>query len=323
MTMKARVVVLLLVATAACASTPAVSTSGVSTGSASTAQSSAASPSQPAGDLGELTSAQRTLALHIARTEAWTSQPAAPGVAPPGADPNTWPTNVDQVLVILTTHAAAMQFVGGGSAAYEMSLPVLVIRMFGRFSWVTSGPPGNSGNAIGTVATIVVNATTGQITDTGLEDGQNPALPAASVLYTRLRVPSTGAPASAQSPSEPPAQPPASVSTTVHPTPSGGHVVVTDEDGFGASGEVIDVTVGMVVEFDLQAWSPPPTVIDPAMTMQPSVLSPVSSSSAARTSTALFRAARPGLAYVLASEVGGCSKGACTEQGVTFYIQVT
>jgi hypothetical protein len=158
--------------------------SAASMGSAGPVQGLTGPSSQPASTLGELSSAQRALALQIARNEAWTSQPSSPGLTPPGADPNAWPTNVDQVSAIVTAHAAAMQFVGGGTAAYETSLPVLVIRLVGNFSWVTSGPPGHT-NATGTVATIVVNATTGQVTDTGLEDAQKPELPNASVLYTR------------------------------------------------------------------------------------------------------------------------------------------
>ena len=53
------------------------------------------------------------------------------------------------------------------------------------FTWVTSGPP-ESSNATGNVATIVVDATTGRTTDTGLEHADPTAtLPSASVLYTR------------------------------------------------------------------------------------------------------------------------------------------
>lgn len=86
---------------------------------------------------------------------------------------------------MLTTHTTALQFVGGGEEPGNGSLPVLVIRLIGDFSWITTGPPGSS-NAIGNVATIVVDATTGQVTDTGLEQSDPTAeLPAASVLYTR------------------------------------------------------------------------------------------------------------------------------------------
>jgi hypothetical protein len=87
---------------------------------------------------------------------------------------------------MLTTHAAAMQFVGGGEAPGNGSLPVLVIRLVGDFTWITTGPPGSS-NATGNVATIVVDATTGQVTDTALVLGDADAdLPTASVLYSRV-----------------------------------------------------------------------------------------------------------------------------------------
>jgi hypothetical protein len=90
---------------------------------------------------------------------------------------------------MVTTHATALQFVGGGEEPGNGSLPVVVIRLVGDFSWVTTGPPGSS-NATGNVATIVVDATTGQLTDTGLEQGDPHAqLPAASVLYSHVPEP--------------------------------------------------------------------------------------------------------------------------------------
>jgi hypothetical protein len=132
---------------------------------------------------GELTAEQRALALRTATTEAWSSPPSG-SVAPTGGanDQAAWPSNVDQVSAILTTHADAMQYVGatGGDTT-----PVLVIRLVGDFSWVTTGPPGH-GPATGNVMTIVIDAHTGAITDTGLEPQDPPRpLPDATVLFTR------------------------------------------------------------------------------------------------------------------------------------------
>jgi hypothetical protein len=132
---------------------------------------------------GELTVAQRELAMRIAKAEARTS-PASASSAPSTAANGQpgWPSNLAEVWAIVTTHADAMQYVGAAGGDTKL---VLVIRLVGNFSWITSGPPGH-GPATGNVMTIVADAHTGTITDTGLER-QNPpqALPDASVLYLR------------------------------------------------------------------------------------------------------------------------------------------
>ncbi len=123
--------------------------------------------------------------MRLAQTEGWGSRPSDPGLYPPGLDSSApgWPPDIQSASVILTTHADAMQYVGGGTEAGDGSRPVLVIRLIGDFSWITTGPPGH-GPVIGNVATIVVDATTGQDTDTGLESVNPPAgLPGATLLY--------------------------------------------------------------------------------------------------------------------------------------------
>lgn len=132
---------------------------------------------------GELTPAQRALAVRVAKRVAALSPPS--GSSTPITATNGqggWPSNLDRVWAIVTTHADAMQYVG--AAGGDPSL-VLVIRLVGNFSWITPGPPGH-GPVLGNVATIVVDAHTGQTTDSGLEQ-QNPprALPDATVLYQR------------------------------------------------------------------------------------------------------------------------------------------
>lgn len=133
---------------------------------------------------GDLTTAQRALAVRTAKTAAWASPPTgSPAPTPAASGQAGWPANVDQVSAIVTTHADAMRYVG--AAGGDTTL-VLVIRLVGDFSWVTTpGPPGH-GPLTGNVITIVINAETGRSTDTGLER-QNPprALPNATVLYTR------------------------------------------------------------------------------------------------------------------------------------------
>jgi hypothetical protein len=144
------------------------------------------SASSAAGGSGGLTNAQRALAVRVSETEGWGSRPSDPGLYPPGVDPSapgSWPTDIESASVILTTHADAMQYVGGGTEAGDGSRAVLVIRLVGHFSWITTGPPGH-GPATGNVATIVVDATTGQGTDTGLESVNSPvSLPGATLLY--------------------------------------------------------------------------------------------------------------------------------------------
>lgn len=137
------------------------------------------------GSSGGLTNAQRALAVRLAQTEGWGSRPSDPGLYPPGLNSTApgWPPDIQTASVILTTHAEAMQYVGGGTEAGDGSRLVLVIRLVGDFSWITTGPPGH-GPATGNVATIVVDATTGQETDSGLESVNPPAsLPGATLLY--------------------------------------------------------------------------------------------------------------------------------------------
>ena len=135
-----------------------------------------------------LTVAQRALAVRTAKAEAWASPPSGNPGATSGVrsgraltDPG-WPSNVDQASAIVTTHADAMQYVG---AAGGDTTSVLVIRLIGDFSWVTTGPPGH-GPATGNVMTLVIDAKSGETIDAGLER-QSPTqpLPHPTVLYVR------------------------------------------------------------------------------------------------------------------------------------------
>jgi len=75
-----------------------------------------------------------------------------------------------------------MQYVG---AAGDDASSVLVIRLVGEFSWITTGPPGH-GPATGNLITIVINARTGRTTDAGIERQSVPRLlPGATLLYQR------------------------------------------------------------------------------------------------------------------------------------------
>lgn len=131
--------------------------------------------------IGGLSAAQRTLAIHVARTAARLAPPPGASTAPATGHPG-WPANVSEVSAIATTHADAMHYVG---AAGSDTTPVLVIRLVGDFSWNTTGPPGH-GPITGNVITIVINAQTGKTTDSGIEQ-QNPprSLTNATILYAR------------------------------------------------------------------------------------------------------------------------------------------
>ncbi len=162
-------------------------------------------PSAAGGSDGSdgLTHAQRALAVRVSQAEGWGSRPSDPGEYPPSVDPSapgSWPSDIESASAILTTHTDAMQYVGDGTEAGDGSRLVLVIRLVGDFSWITTGPPGH-GPVTGNVATIVVDATTGQGTDTGLDSVTSPAdLPDATLLYRSSVVPSVMAGPAASTP---------------------------------------------------------------------------------------------------------------------------
>lgn len=136
------------------------------------------------GQDGGLTTAQRALAIRIAKASARTSIPAAWNSTSPadGNEDSAWPPNVQEVSAIATTHASAAKYVATSGADPSQ---VIVIRLVGDFSWDTTGPV-NHGPTVGNVATIVVDARSGRTTDAGLEQQQPPkSLPNATVLYQR------------------------------------------------------------------------------------------------------------------------------------------
>jgi hypothetical protein len=194
-----------------------------------------------AGSSEGLTNAQRALAVRVSQAEGWGSRPSDPGEYPPGVDPSapgSWPSDIGTASAILTTHADAMQYVGGGTAAGDASRAVLVIRLVGDFSWITTGPPGH-GPVTGNVATIVVDATTGQGTDTGLDSVSSPAgLPGATLLYQSSVAPSVMVGSAASTPA-----PTASASASV-PIVSSSIVASSPADQVPATSTPPSVVVG-------------------------------------------------------------------------------
>jgi hypothetical protein len=154
------------------------------------------------GRIGGLNAVQRALADGIARRWAWqspatrspaTRSPAtrSPATGAPPASSSTsganravgWPSYVEGASAVVTTRAAAVQYVHAGGGMPDQ---VLLIRLIGRFGLETKGPAGQPGREVGSVLTLVVDPRTGSVTDFGIERPARPAsLPAATVLYPK------------------------------------------------------------------------------------------------------------------------------------------
>jgi hypothetical protein len=132
---------------------------------------------------GGLTAAQEALAVRLAKQEARTSSASgssASNVAGPGQ--SDWPANVERVSALVTSGADGMRYVDAKGSDKRF---VLVIRLVGEFSWVTTAPAGH-GPATGNVITIVADARTGKILATRLVRQRAPqAVPDATMLYTQ------------------------------------------------------------------------------------------------------------------------------------------
>lgn len=125
-----------------------------------------------------LTPAQKTLALRIAHEEADGSNVGGPAERKRGL----WPDHVDRVSAIVTTAEDGARYVGGSTVAHG---DVLVIRLVGQFSLVTTGPPGH-GFASGNELTVLVPLNTSEVSDAGVETHQRPAdLPNSTNLFSR------------------------------------------------------------------------------------------------------------------------------------------
>jgi hypothetical protein len=143
--------------------------------------------------------AQAERAITAAYLEASSTIPSAAGgpvtpltTAPPSAGAALrasaasawfWPSNVSSVSYIGTHRQTASQFVDGSHVPDNR--PVVVLRMTGRFSVAISSPGGASPSyATGTVLTAVLDATTGQVLDFGLNNAAKP-LPGPVVAFRR------------------------------------------------------------------------------------------------------------------------------------------
>lgn len=129
------------------------------------------------------TAAERQTALKTAHLEADSSIPGSPGHRPAGLPAQGWPRNVTKVQLVGSTHKNAAQFVGGDTGADDRR--VLVVRMRGNFELVNTGPAGADPISRGHQLTIVLDASTGQVLDVGLEPNISQDLPGDDVELSR------------------------------------------------------------------------------------------------------------------------------------------
>jgi hypothetical protein len=95
---------------------------------------------------------------------------------------SSWPSNVTSISYIGTDRQTASQFVDGSPVPDDPA--VIVLRMTGHFSVAVSAPEGASTYVTGTVLTAVLDASTGQVLDFGLDTSGTP-LPTPVVAFQR------------------------------------------------------------------------------------------------------------------------------------------
>jgi hypothetical protein len=128
----------------------------------------------------QLTETQRALALDTAHREADGANLGQTGPVPRSKG---WQYFIDSVSASVMPYSQAGDL--GVAAAPGRPEQVLVVRLIGRFSLITTGPPGHS-NANGNVLTVVVSLATGQVTDAGIKQDAHPTdLPHQTVLFQR------------------------------------------------------------------------------------------------------------------------------------------
>lgn len=147
---------------------------------------------------------QLSRALATAQAEAWSTSPAAkaaPGSTPQAvkavmsglpalaasdvSTPNAWPTDTQTVVYRAATRAAAEKLIDGVAAPDDRN--VIVARLVGMFSVVTTAPNENGGLASGTVMTVAIDPDTGQVLDFGLEStsAAAPPMPGSTPVFSR------------------------------------------------------------------------------------------------------------------------------------------
>lgn len=146
---------------------------------------------------------QLTLAEATIQAEAWTTSSAAvtTGSMPPVAAavqrgdltatpanpalPSSWPSDTLHVAYVATTRSTAEAWIDNSTAPDDRD--VVVARLTGDFVITVSGPPGSAPTQDGTVLTITVDPTTGQVMDIALSPTLSGAesMPAGATLFDR------------------------------------------------------------------------------------------------------------------------------------------
>jgi hypothetical protein len=116
-----------------------------------------------------------------------TSRTTAPAVGrsllASAARASSWPSNVSSISYIGSYRQTAQRF--EDDSPVPDNVPVIVLRMTGRFSVAIPSPRGAQPYATGTVLTAVLDARTGQVLDFGLDDSAKPALPDPVIIFRR------------------------------------------------------------------------------------------------------------------------------------------
>lgn len=147
--------------------------------------------------------AQLEEALAVMQALAWMSSPqaaasgnAGPGVVQdvqagrltaPSSDtslPEAWPPDTTAVSYVVASRSAAEQWIDGTVAPDDRN--VIVARLLGSFTLITSGPPG-APPVSGTVLTITIDPESRQVMDVGLDRDQAASrnMPRATPVFER------------------------------------------------------------------------------------------------------------------------------------------
>lgn len=133
--------------------------------------------------------AQLENALAVMQAEAWLSSPqaaasgdTAPAVVQdvqagrlttPNSDtslPAAWPPDTTDVSYVVVSRSASEQWIDGTAAPDNRN--VIVARLLGEFTFMTSAPQGAQAQVSGTVLTITIDPDSGQVMDVALNQDQ-------------------------------------------------------------------------------------------------------------------------------------------------------
>jgi hypothetical protein len=110
----------------------------------------------------DLSSNDLAMAAKAAKHVALTPSQLQSGTAPSG-----WPSNVQMVDAVSSTRSQALALID--ERAPDVTTDhVIVVRMTGSFTWVTTGPPGSPDTFSGNAVILVIDPATGDVIDSSL-----------------------------------------------------------------------------------------------------------------------------------------------------------